>query len=250
MNESQQSQILNQSKENQKIEFLECEKKSTFLLLMTAAGFLGAFTYSIRGGIFCNAQTGNLVLLAMALGNQKWLTALYLIIPISAYLAGSIISEALPTHINQMHVFRWDTVLVGFEILVIIMLGFLPESAPHQISQVAVNFICSMQYNTFRQAQKIPMATVFCTNHIRQLGINIVKWAQNKNSANASNAQLHFFMLLTFVFGGIVSTVLCKIFLGKAIWGAAAILLIVFIDLLHADLTREKNLLDRKPSGH
>ena len=30
-----------------------------------------------------------------------------------------------------------------------------------------------MQYNTFRQAHGIPMATTFCTNHIRQAGVSL-----------------------------------------------------------------------------
>ena len=38
-------------------EYLECEKRWVFLLLMMVGGFFGGFTYSIRGGVFCNAQT-------------------------------------------------------------------------------------------------------------------------------------------------------------------------------------------------
>ena len=44
------------------------------------------------------------------------------------------------------------------------------EDAPDQICQVALNFICSMQFNTFRQVQGVPAATTFVTNHIRQVG--------------------------------------------------------------------------------
>ena len=47
---------------------LACERKWVYLLLMLTAGFYGGYTYTVRGGVFCNAQTGNLVLLAMALG--------------------------------------------------------------------------------------------------------------------------------------------------------------------------------------
>ena len=39
--------------------FLECERDIVFILMMLTAGYFGAFTYSIRGGVFCNAQTGN-----------------------------------------------------------------------------------------------------------------------------------------------------------------------------------------------
>ena len=38
--------------------FLECERDIVFILMMLVAGYFGAFTYSIRGGVFCNAQTG------------------------------------------------------------------------------------------------------------------------------------------------------------------------------------------------
>ena len=76
--------------------YLECERKRVYFLLMLTAGFYGAYTYSIRGGIFCNAQTGNFVLLAMALGSRNWMKALYLLLPINAYMLGAVVSELLP----------------------------------------------------------------------------------------------------------------------------------------------------------
>ena len=147
--------------------FLECERDIVFILMMLTAGYFGAFTYSIRGGVFCNAQTGNFVLLAMALGNGQWLHALYFFIPITAYCVGTMLSEVLPGYVKKSRLIRWDTLLVVIEIAVVIFLGFLPESAPVQITQILINFICSMQYNTFRQAEGIPMATTFCTKSDR-----------------------------------------------------------------------------------
>ena len=236
--------------QNEEKSFLECERWWIFAILMTEAGYLGAFTYSIRGGVFCNAQTGNFVLLAMALGNADWGRAGYLLIPISAYFLGSIISEILPNLVKKTNILRWDTMLIGIEIIVIILLGFLPETAPYQISQVAINFICSMQYNTFRQAQGIPMATTFCTNHVRQTSIHFTKWLKHKTPESLMRFSRHALMLLVFVFGGVISTVMCRLFMGRAVWGAALILFIGFIDLLYADLKTEKGQLDRKPRGH
>ena len=112
--------------------FLECERDIVFILMMLTAGYFGAFTYSIRGGVFCNAQTGNFVLLAMALGNGQWFHALYFFIPITAYCVGTMLSEVLPGYVKKSHLIRWDTLLIVIEILVVIFLGFLPESAPVQ----------------------------------------------------------------------------------------------------------------------
>ena len=87
----------------------------------------GAYTFCERGGVFCNAQTANVVLLSMALGRLEWKTVLYLLVPISAYLLGAIVSEILAKWIKKLNVIRWDTLLVGIEIPVVILLGALPK---------------------------------------------------------------------------------------------------------------------------
>ncbi len=230
---------------------LECEKRWVFLILMAVGGYLGAFTFTMRGGVFCNAQTANMVLLSIAIGSGMWSKALYYLIPISAYLGGTIISELLPSPLKRFHFLRWDTLLVGLEAIVVIILGFIPDSWPYQITHVTVNFICSMQYNTFRQAEHIPMATTFCTNHIRQIGIYFSKWIKHREIRSHKLRFLnHIYMLLSFVAGAVVSTMLCHLVGTKAVWGAAVLLLILFVDLCRADLTKEKDLMDLKPSGH
>jgi uncharacterized membrane protein YoaK (UPF0700 family) len=233
-------------------EYLECEKWWVFAILMFVGGYFGAFTYSIRGGIFCNAQTANFVLFAMALGGGEWRHAAYYLIPISAYFMGAFISESVPPYFQKLKLIRWDTLLVIIEMFVVIFLGMLPETAPYQITQVCINFICSMQYNTFRQAQGVPMATTFCTNHIRQVGISLSQALQHpgENQKYYRRAFEHFRMISVFVLGGVCSAALCNRFLGRAIWGSLIPLGIVLADLLYADIKKEKAKLGFLPHGH
>lgn len=231
-------------------DYLECERWWIFALLMAVGGYLGAFTYNLRGGVFCNAQTANFVLTAMALGKGQYARAAYYLIPMGAYLAGVILSESLPLRLRKTGLIRWDTALVGLEALVVLLLGLLPESAPHQITQIAVNFICSMQYNTFRQAQGVPMATTFCTNHLRQTGVHLTRGLRKGSPRELRLSLAHAGMLLVFTAGGVVCTALCPRLRGRAIWGAALLLAIAFADLLYADLRKERGLLSRKPAGH
>lgn len=233
--------------------FLMCERKWIYHTLIIVAGFFGAYTFLLRGNVFCNAQTGNVVLMGMAIGSGKWGEALSYLIPISAYLLGAFVSELFPNMIKHHLPFRWDTLLIAIEILVVLGLGFVPESAPAQISQVAINFIASMQYNTFRQAEGVPMATTFATNHIRQIGIglaNEIRHFRLKDKNNRERLLQHFEMLIFFVIGAVIGTVLCNIFLGKAIWATIIPFGIVFFSLLHADLTTEKDMMEKKPLGH
>ncbi len=230
--------------------YLECESSRVFMILMLVAGFYGAYTYSVRGGVFCNAQTANFVLFAMAMGRGEITRGIYYFIPMSAYLLGAIVSEILPKPVKSTHIMRWDTLLVLIEIVAVILLGFLPESAPHQISQVAINFICSMQYNTFRQAEGVPMSTTFCTNHLRQTGIALAKVLTGKEGKNAKRAWEHIKMICIFVLGGILSAFLCVLFGVRAIWGALIPLVILFIDLMYADLKTEHEYIEATPHGH
>ncbi len=233
--------------------FLMCERKWVYHVLIVVAGFFGAYTYLLRGYVFCNAQTGNVVLMGMALGSGKWGEALYFLIPVTAYMMGAFVSEVLPNPIKRHLPIRWDTFLIAIEMAAVLALGFVPMSAPVQIAQVTINFIASMQYNTFRQAEGVPMATTFATNHIRQIGIGLAKEALHHRTGDKIHRKKlreHFEMLVCFFIGAVVGTVMCNLIAEKAIWTTLLPFAFIFVVFLHADLVEEKDMLDKKPSGH
>ena len=229
-----------------------CERNWIYFTLIAVGGAFGAYTYMVRGGVFCNAQTGNVVLMGLALGKGQWREGLYYLIPISAYTLGAFMSELLPNPVKRHLPVRWDTLLIAIEMCAVIALGFLPVSAPVQIAQVTINFVASMQYNTFRQAQGVPVATTFATNHIRQIGISLANGLRHRGKGGADTGRLllHLEMLLFFIGGVIAGTLFCRVLGGRAIWATLAPLAVVFAALIHADLTTERDMSDRKPSGH
>ena len=169
----------------------------------------------------------------------------------TAYMMGAFVSEAITFKLTKIKFLRWETILCAIEILFVMALGFVPDSAPFQISQVAINFICSMQYNTFRQAEGIPMATTFCTNHTRQLGINLchlIFFSGGKKRLRRLVS--HLIMLMCFVLGGCLCVLTCGLMGGKAIWVAILPLSVLFFDFLSADLTSERNRLNSLPHGY
>ena len=216
--------------------YLTCERNWVYVTLIAVAGFWGAYTYLLRGNVFCNAQTGNVVLMGLALGSAEWAKAGYYLVPISAYILGAFVSE-----------------LMLIEMIAVLGLGFLPETAPVQICQVVINFVASMQYNTFRQAEGVPVATTFATNHIRQIGVGLAKELRHRHSADKSHRRKlarHCGMLFFFILGAVTGTVFCHLLVGRAIWLTMIPLGIIFLTLLHADRTTEKELVEQKPAGH
>lgn len=230
--------------------YLVCEHKTIYRLLMLSAGMMGAYTFNVRGGVFCNAQTANVVMMAVTLGKGELAAGLYYLIPISAYCLGAFVSEALPSPIKRLGLVRWDTCLIAFEMAVLFAIGFVPLTVPNQVVQVSINFIASMQYNTFRQAEGVPMATTFCTNHFRQIGIALARLVRKGDREAALRGLIHAQMVFSFLCGGLVLTLLCRVAPVRAVWLTLVPLGIVLFQLVRADLCCEHDQLSRKPSGH
>ena len=230
--------------------YLECEKPWVYWLLIMAAGWFGGYTFIQRGGVFCNAQTANIVLFGIALGQRNWQHAAFLLIPITAYFAGAFFSELLGKTVKRFRFLRWDTMLIGIEVLVVFVLGLLPARVPDQICQIALNFICSMQFNTFRQVEGIPAATTFVTNHIREVGSNLAKYLRHRDEKSGRKVRVHGLLIVFFALGAVLSAICCGFMHYRAIWGSGVILLIVFFRLAHADRSYERAQLDQVPHGH
>ena len=181
--------------------------------------FVGVYTFSVRGGVFCNAQTANIALFSMSLGIGDWSRALYLLIPMTAYFSGTILSEYLNRKLAHNKRLQWGAAFVALDMAAVVFLGFLPKSAPDQICQVTLNFICSMQFNTFRKNEGTPMSTTFVTS-------------ADKNKKAGALCRLHGSMIGCFMLGGLYSAIACKFFDVRAIFGALPVLLYIFIRLL------------------
>ena len=227
---------MNSGKQNH---YSQYEQHWIFWAMILVGGFFGAYTFSVRGGVFCNAQTANVTLLAMSLGTGDWLHALYLLLPISSYFSGAILSEYMNRRLSNNKRMQWGTTFVAFEILAVIVLGALPRSAPDQICQVALNFICSMQFNTFRKNEGTPMATIFVTNHIRETGSNLVKAIMDKDDDARRICKSHAAMIGMFILGGLISTILCRFLDVRAIWGAVPVLLYILIRLVRKTTSQD-----------
>ena len=232
--------------------YLECEKYYVFLLLIFVAGFYGGFTISVKGGSFANAQTVNIALLGIAIGTRNFSSALSIFLSIGAYFIGTIISEQAAWLISKKRLLRWDTILVFLDMLVITALAIAPIHTPALIYSITINFLCAMQFNTFRSAEGIGMATIFITNHVRQTGSFFTRWMRKPyEKTYLKKWTRHGGMVVSFCLGAAFCSLLGLKFHTKVLLFADIPLFIIFINLLRADLTTERLLLGKRvPSGH
>ena len=67
----------------------------TGILLAFTGGFLDAYTYILRGNVFANAQTGNIVLLGINIANGNISKVIYYFVPILAFAFGIFLTDII-----------------------------------------------------------------------------------------------------------------------------------------------------------
>lgn len=188
-----------------------------FVLLMLSGGYVGAFTYLCKGGVFANAQSANCLLFGISIAEGEWHRALRYFIPVITYLLGCGLSSILRKKINKKEDGKWERMLMLAESLLIVCLALIPPSWPFFLSYIIIAFLSSMQYETFRKAKGLEMSTLFCTAHIRESGSNLAKGFTEHDRFALGNGLLHAIMIMMFILGAILFTLLSRHFAEKAI---------------------------------
>ena len=148
----------------------------TGLLLAGAGGFLDAYTFVGRGGVFANAQTGNIVLLGAEAGERHWLAALLHVPPILAFMLGVALAETLARPAGRRIVRRPARFVLVAEIVVLAIVGALPPQVPDQVVTAAIAFASALQVSTFRSLQGIDYSTTLTTSNLRTLVAKAHRW--------------------------------------------------------------------------
>ena len=99
----------------------------TAAFLSMSGGLQDAYTYFARGGVFANAQTGNVVLLSHHLFAGNFSAALRCLIPLISFAMGIAAAEAIRRKSRHTHL-HWRQMVLVAEIGLLFGVAFLPES--------------------------------------------------------------------------------------------------------------------------
>ena len=101
------------------------------LLLALAGGFFDAYTYLCRGGVFANAETGNIVLLGAHLAEGDLEKALRYLLPIVAFafgvLSAELVKRRFKSRQNRDINIHWRQIVVLGEMVLVTIAALLPQ---------------------------------------------------------------------------------------------------------------------------
>lgn len=209
------------------------------VVLAIVGGFLDAYTYISRGGVFANAQTGNMVLLAVNLSGGNWLKACSYFVPVLSFFLGVLIVEMIKARFNEHPKIHWHRIILEIEIGVLLIVGLIPQGELNSLANVLVSFTCAMQVEGFRRMNGKLFTTTMCTGNLRSATDNLYQYFKTKNKERLNNALQYFGIILFFIGGAAVGVLMTDLMDTKAVFIAAFGLLCVLFILRSDD---EKNI--------
>lgn len=199
------------------------------LLLAFAGGYLDVYTYVCRGGVFANAQTGNMVLLAISAAESDFGKVFKYLLPILAFMLGILVTELVKSRYRYNTAIHWRQIVIALEFIVLLIIAFVPSGVQDDLVNIAVAFVCSMQVESFRKFEgKSAYATTMCTGNLRSATEHLFFSGLNKNKEERNTSLKYYGIIAIFIVGAFVSMKVSQRVGEKSILVACFLLAAVF----------------------
>ncbi|MFR8547594.1 MAG: YoaK family protein [Lachnospiraceae bacterium] len=204
------------------------ESYTVAIILAFVGGFLDVYTYVCRGGVFANAQTGNIVLLAIHASKREWAQVGMYALPIFAFMLGILVTEFVKVHYRRTHHFHWRQIVIGLEFLVLCTIAFVPSGKYDDFVNIAVSFVCSMQVESFRTFEGNGFATTMCTGNLRSATELLFYSSVNKDERARRRSLQYYGIICVFILGAICSMQVTQTYQEQSVLFLCILLAVVF----------------------
>lgn len=203
------------------------DRMRTAAFIILSGGFQDAYTYCGRGGVFANAQTGNVVLMSSNFFSGRFAAGIKYLVPIAAFLLGTAVAEYVHRRWKYYRALHWRQIVLACEMAILFAVGFLPQEA-NALANALVSFVCALQVQTFRKLNGSFFATTMCTGNLRSATEFLYQAARKHDRALARRGLSYLCVILFFVLGAMLGAAATSLLGIHAMLIAALILAAVF----------------------
>lgn len=203
------------------------------VLLGVVGGFLDAFTYVAHGGVFSNAQTGNVVLVGVFAARGDWARMLRQLLPLLAFVLGVFTAETMTHPRVRAWVRRPMRAALIAEIVVLVGVSFVPDHTAGYAVVLLVSYVAAVQNSTFDTLRKWPFNTVTLTGNMRTTTRSLYRAMVLRTKGEGDKARSFAVVCLAFLIGAVIGAVTTASWgnlaalVGAGILGAALLLFII-----------------------
>lgn len=201
------------------------------IILALVGGFMDVYSYMGRGGVFANAQTGNILLTGVHLSEGNLALAATFFFPVLCFAAGIMASDLVHERFgNRIH---WRQATVAVEALILLGVGFI--DAGHNLeANCLTSLACGMQVESFRKIHGRGIATTMCIGNLRSALQNVDDYIITHKRGFLVNGMLYFGVIACFVLGAVLGN-WCLDRFGLSSIALCSLLLFVAFCLMFSD---------------
>lgn len=206
---------------------LPVHEQLVFCLLLTLiGGFFDAYTFVNCGGIFANAQTGNLIFVGIGLVDGNMADVRHYLVPVLSFIIGVLVSKYIESKYKELSIFKHIYMLLLTQIAALVFIFFKSSLFGIDIRPIVISFICAIQFDGFRKVNNLVFASVFCTGNLRSMSEHLYKYVILKKEESKKPFAIYFTVIMVFLFGVILGAAMSKYYFHKAILLPIAIMII------------------------
>lgn len=199
------------------------------VLLTLTNGFLDAYTYIVRGGVFANVQTGNVILFAIEMRHRHFGNSLAHLWPILAFLAGVLLSAHIKSGRMEKlvsHPLRWT---MAFQALAFTIVGFVPTSVPSSVVTIPISFLAAMQFTLFRNIGDLTYVAVATTGNLMRFVESGYSLVVDKDESARLGFKVYGILICAFAGGAVAGAFSSEQWGHQAVWLPAAFLAVTLL---------------------
>ncbi len=217
------------------------DKFRSAVFIILSGGFQDAYTYCCRGGVFANAQTGNIVLMSSALFRGDWGAVVKYLVPVLSFLLGIAVAELVHVHYRRQEKIHWRQIVLIEEIILLFIVGFIPEYLD-PLANALVSFVCALQVQTFHKIHGQPYASTMCIGNMRSGMESLCAWFRSRDRETLVMALTYFGVIGVFAVGAGLGSVLSTMTGQGTIWVCCGLLSVSFcLMFIHEQQEHDNN---------
>lgn len=202
-------------------------------------GYLDAYTYLTRGGVFANNHTANMAKLGITVAQGDFAGAMACLVPILGCVLGAFASELVRVCFPGHHDWRKRALIL--ELLALLLVGFIPAAVPDAVVNTTLSFVTGFQLCLFRSCRWGAHNTTICTGNLRAVGQFLFGAIHQRTRDTVSRLVFYACLVFSFVVGSAVGVPICGLLGGLASWiGCIVSALLVAAIYMDERGTREK----------
>lgn len=156
------------------------------MVFVAIGGYLEAYTYVTRDGVFANVQTGNIARTAISFAKGDYRMMARYLVPVLVFVAGVSLSIQLKRFIGRRArpAVSFAQVIVFTEILLVFLVGLIPGNRLDILATTGVSLICAIQVQSFRHFDNNAFSSTMRTGNLRCATENLNRYFATKERNN------------------------------------------------------------------